>query len=334
MNNFKYTSKLRIFAIISAVIIVAGMALGTVFHVLWGKFFNYEEEFASYKSVTVSYVWVDINGGEDDHLDIGAICDKSFKDAGVKPYYEEVADTSVGEQIEFGFTQKTDTASLEKAVNAINAEIKSATASFNDTVQSRAVLNVQDTVLGDGATFKAGAIALAVVAAVQIVYMLIRFGLSAMYASLAADFHNLALYAALLALCRIPLNTSSIVFGGLLLLATVFGTVMLSEGVKRARKDEANAKLGLSEVVDISAARTFKTNLAFTAFMTIIAVLAVVFGMISALNAAAVLSPVLCAVAAFAVAIYGNTFFTPAVFPVFKKFCDKFFNKPSQKKGN
>lgn len=332
MSNFRFSSKLKILAIISSAIIVVGMILGTVFHFVSGSFFNYSGEYKSFKSVTVNYLWVEVNG-ENNETDIEEIASKAFSDAGIVSYGETCADTGVGNEIIYKFFSSTSNEALDKAVAAINAEIVKATSGFNDLPQSRASWQTEDSLLGGGYVLMMASVALAVVVAVQLIYTAIRFGLSAGALSFVANLHNLALYAAVLALCRIPVASSAIVFGVIVSLITAITVSFTLERAKRNFKDSDNAKLSIEEICDLSAMQTFKGNLALTAFLAITSALAIVGVVISSFSPILMASPVLCALIAFLVCGYGNELFVPAIYPCIKKLCGKKSAKPSQKKA-
>ena len=327
MNNFKFASKLRIFAIISFAIIVLGMALGTVFHFIGGGFFGYGGEYSGYKSVTVSYVYAEFG----EAADVKEICEAEFGKAGIKSFVSTEADNGTSNEITYKFSQKTDDGKLKGAVEGINASLQAAAA--EDTVsQSRASFGTECAILGGGQALSRAAIAVAVIIAVQVLYSLIRYKLSAMCAALIIQLHNAGLFAAVLALCRIPVTSSVMTFAVIGSLVTALCLTVLFENIKRARKDADNAKLSAGELCDLCARRTFKTNLVFCAFLAVAAILVFVFTAISSLSLTVILSASLCALVAFAVSFYGSVIFAPAVYALFGKLSGK-TAEPSQKKG-
>lgn len=335
MNNFKFSSKLRVVAIISSAIIFVGMLLGTVFHFTLGGFFNYGGEYSSYKTVTVTYYWIEVNGGEDGNvLDLNGVCEKAFADAGVSYYVkaQESTDSSMRSVTEYRFLPSTDADALQKASEAINAEIDSY-ASFTDIPLSIATYSDEQAIIGGERVLSMAAVTLAVIVAIHFIYTAIRFGLSAMFTAFAADLHNLALYAAVLALCRVPITSSVLVFAVLAALATAVGTTLTFERLKRNFKDADNAKKSVGEIVDMSAAQTVKTNIALPAFFAICAALIFALMAISSLSPLSVLSGALCALVAFAVCGYGDVMFVPAIYPCLRKLSGKMaVKRPSAKK--
>lgn len=329
MNNFKFTSKLRIFAIVSFVIIVLGMALGTVLHFVSDGFFNYGGEYSSCKTVTVSYVYSEFADSEA----VEDICEKEFGNAGLKYASCTKANNGTSNEITYKFSYGAADKKLDEAVEKINLSLKKATEEFNDITQSRAVWHSEEAVLGGERSLSMAAVALAVIIAVHALYSLLRYKLSAMCTAFAIQIHNFGLFAAILALCRIPVTSSVMTFAVVTALATAFCLTLLFEKIRRVRKDGDNAKLSIEEMCDAGALATFKTNLIFCAFLAVAAVLVFVFTAISAMSVSVILSVSLCALAAFAVSFYGSVVFAPSVYPLFYKMCGK-SAKPSQKKGN
>lgn len=329
MNNFKFASKLKIFAAISFVIIVLGMALGTVFHFIGNGFFNYGGEYSSCKTVNVNYVYSEFGKEED----IITLCETEFEKAGLKSYTSVSASSSTSNNITYKFSYGTDDKALEEAVAAINESIASATKDFNDVTQSRASFQTERTLQGGEKAVSRAAIVLGVIIVIQALYALLRYKLSAMLTSCAIQLHNLGLFAALLALCRVPVTSAAATFAVMAAIVTSVILGLTLEALKRARKDSDNAKLLIDEICDLTSGKAFKTNLLFSAFLAIAAILVYVFTAISALSPVVILSASACALVAFVSSFYGSVFLAPAVYPLFFKMCGK-TAKPSQKKGN
>ena len=334
MNKFKPASKLRIFAIISCALIVIGLALGTVFHFIGNGFFNYDGEYSSYKSITVTYNVVELSGADKTIEDLNAICEDAFESIDVD--YESVfkSDNSAAKGlIEYRFSCSTDSAALKSAQDKINAKIKEVTASLDMNVPvTHAELHTEETILGGGHAVSMAAIALAAIVVVHLIYTMIRYRFSAAFTAIAADLHNIALYAALLALCRVPVSSAVMVFGVLLALATAIGVTYMLERIKRNAKD--NDSLSVEELTNLSAAQTVKVNVALSACLAVVAVLLFAVMAISAMSIMSVLIPACLAVVAFIVTIYGTVMCAPALYCSIKNMGKKFSAKPSQKKGN
>lgn len=333
MIKFKPSSKLRILSIISCALIIIGMVIGTVLHFVGNGFFNYDGEYSSYKTVSVSYNAMEIKNG--DKIDL--ICNQAFESAGVNDYIvTRNSQKELERVIEYRFSKSTESASLKKAVDEINSKIKEEVADIfgdsDDLPRSLAVMHDIDTVVGGGHVTSMAAIALATIVAIQLIYTLIRFRFSAAFTAIVADLHNIALYAALLAICRVPVSSTVMVFAVLVTLVTAIGVTYMLERIKRNNKEFSN--LSVEEVTDMSAGQTFKANIALPAFLAIVAILFFAAMAISAMSVVPVLTPALLIVVGFIVTCYGTVMFAPAVYCFFKNSGKKISLKPSQKKGN
>lgn len=334
MNKFKPASKFRILAIISCALIIIGMALGTVFHFVSNGFFNFDGEYSSYKSVTVPYTIIEVASGEDE-FDLETVCEKAFENAGVK-YYLKKKDTnsiSLNKQLEYFFKSSTDNKALNNAKAEINTKIAELDI-FSGGIKptSRADVHEHNTIIGGGDVTAMAAVVLATVLVAQVILTMIRYRFSAAIAAIAIDLHNLALYAALLALCRVPVSSAVMIFAVIITLATAIGVTYLLEKIKRNTKD--NEKLSVVEVADLSAGQTLVANIVLPAFFIVVAVLLFAAMAVSAASIIAVLTPALLAIVGFVVTIYGTAFFAPAFYSCVKKIGNKISSKPSQKKGN
>lgn len=333
MNKFKPASKFRIFAIVSCVLIVIGMVLGTVFHFVTGDFFNYDGEYSSYKSVSVSYIMIEINSGEE-KLDLEAVCDEAFANAGLKYYLKKTDSNSLSNsgQLEYLFKSSTDSQALKAAKEEINSKIAKLPI-FSDGIQptSRADVHEVQTIIGGAYVTSMAAIVLATIVVAQFICTMMRYRFSAAFTAIAIDLHNLALFAALLALCRVPVSSAVMVFAVIVTLATAIGLTYLLEKIKRNAKE--NEKLSVEEVANLSAEQTLKANIALPTFLVIVAVLLFVAMAISAASVLSVLTPALLAIVGFIVTVYGTALFAPALYCFIKKTGNKIIAKPSQKKG-
>lgn len=324
----KLSSKMRLFAIISSALIVIGLAMGTVFHFISDSFFNYGVEYKDYKSVTVTYYYTEFDGADE----IEQICEKAFEDAGIKNFAVHTGVPNVSNEITYKFSASADDKALSDAVAAINTKISEETSKFNDIPQSRAIYHDEKAVMGGETTLSMAAIVLAVIVAVHAIYSLIRYKLTGLCAAAVAQLHNFALFAAVLALCRIPISSSVLIFAIFVALITAVCVTFTFEKIIRNRKEE-DEKLSISEIADISAGQTFKTNLTFCAFLALAAILFFVLMSVSSMSLTVILSPVLCALSAFVVGFYGSVLFAPSVFVCFNKTFAKSKEKPLKNKS-
>lgn len=322
MNKLKLSSRMHIMIIVSAIVIAIGLAVGLICEFVADGYFNYGNEYKSYQSVTVTYSFVDFKDGND----VKEICDKEFKSAGVK-YYASV-NSEDADYYEFRFSNGTKTEKIKSAVDAINGKINDDTAYSGISLAAYHKVNAK---LGGGYALKFGAIALAASVAFQFIYFIIRYRLTAAFAALLADVHNLGIFVSLLAITRVPVASSVFAFAALTVLMTMIGCSFLFGRVRKNNKNEAFAKLGANEISDISAQESLFSVCVSAVGFGAVALLAFVFLSISALSVTGVLACVFGSLFAAVSAVYGTSFFIPSVYPRFKTIGDKFLQKHGKK---
>ncbi|MDE6001123.1 MAG: hypothetical protein K2G96_02235, partial [Clostridia bacterium] len=185
MNKLKLSSRMHIMIIVSSLVIAIGLAVGLICEFVAGGYFNYGNEYKSYQSVTVTYSYVDFK----DNDSVKEICDSEFKSADISYYASAYSDDSY--YYEFRFSNGTKTEKIQSAVEAINAKIHDDTAYSGLSAATYHKVNAK---LGGGYSLKFGAIALAASVAFQFIYFVIRFRLTAAFAALLADVHNLGIF--------------------------------------------------------------------------------------------------------------------------------------------
>ncbi len=316
MTNLKLSSKMHLFIIITSVLVAAGIAVGLVFNFVFGGYFNFGSEYASYNSVVVDYAYIDY-GSEDA---VREICDKAFDAAGVKYYSTENGETGEGGEFIFKFAKSVNTESIQKAVGVIHSEITKGDVNS----LSHAYFHNVKTKMGGAPALKFGAIALASAIAFQFLYFVIRYRLTMAFAALLANVHNLAIYVSLLAITRVPFGSSAIAFGALTVLTTMIGCCLLFDRMRKNLKEESFAKRGVGEQVDICAGESILNVSVLSVFIAASALIMFVFLSISALSVAVVMTPVFLAVLSAVASIYGTAFFTPSVYARFKTIGDNY----------
>lgn len=328
-TEFKYSSKMHLFIIITCALIAIGVAMGVIFHFVGNGYFNYGADWSGYKSVTVSYEYVDFS----DRSKVVEICDDAFDKAGVTAYSTEWGNPTTGGVIVYKFTLGTDDGKLDTARTAIQAAIEEQVG--GEISLSGAAVHTDTTLLGGGKSLMMCGIAIASIAAFEFLYFLIRYKVSMAFAALLANAHNLALYLSLLAITRIPVGTSVFAFATLVVLLTMIGCCLIFGKLRKNMKDEDYAKYTAFELVDKSANETLKVNGLMAASLAAVAVLMFVLLSISSLSPLAIISPVLCALVVFVTCVYGTLFFLPAVYSRFKLIGEKFKknDRPSKKKA-
>jgi preprotein translocase subunit SecF len=303
MTNFKLSSKKHLFIIICVVIIVIGMAVGTVCQFISGGFFNYGSEFSSYKCVTINYLAAEQT--EDKVLEI---CSDAF--SGVRAYEISTSDVSIGGEIIYKFSTDTDSTVLQAATDKINEALAA------DSGLSTAAFHEAETQVGGSKVLIYASIVAASAAVAQFIYVLCRYKLSAALAALVADIQNLGLFVALVAITRLPVGIEIVALAVLTVFITILATIVFLD---RAKKNGqlASEEMTDEKIVDTSAAEGGKMNFVVLCFLLIAVAVTVIFGVIA--------SPYLTAIVPFAEALlviisvaFGSLFVTPCVYAAFK----------------
>lgn len=316
---------MHLLIIVSSVIIVLGLMIGIICEFAADGYFNYGADWDSYKSVTVSYEYVDVSGGDVEPEDrVKEICDKVFADKGVKKYYLCTSGTtSTGGEINYRFTNYTSSEKLDEAAIAIETEIK-ALQNSGDLKLSHASAHNEIASIGSGKALWRGAVALAAIAAFQFIYFVIRYKLTMALAAMLANVHNLAIFLSLLAITRIPVGTSMFTFAVLTVVLTMIGCGFMFDRMRKNFKNEEFKKLSAFEQVDTSAIECFKLNVIIPACLACVAVIFFVLMSISALSVLAIMAPVFGALISFIACAYGTAVFTPSVYSRFKAIGDDY----------
>lgn len=312
MTKFKVCSKIHLFIIISVILIAIGMAVGTACHFCANGFFNYGEEFSSYKCVTVTYYTSEYKDADA----IRPVCDEALKgfDAYEVSYY---SDNRMGGEIVYKYSTKTDSAKLQAAVDSLNISLDKNNSGLNVASLHEATVNE-----GGSRAIIYASIALASAAAFQFLYFILRYKLRAAFSALLACVHNLGVFVALAAITRIPVGTQFIAFGAAVVLLTMILSCVLLDRTKKNFANEIYAKTERLEVVDTSACEV--RIIGFVAICAL-AVATVVFGIFAAVSQMWIgaLAPYGLALLGLIACFYGALFFTPAVHGAIDGVCEK-----------
>lgn len=322
-TNFKLSSKMHLFIIISSAIIALGLCVGIICQCVANGFFNYSDDYSNYRSITVSYEDTDFSGKDEEPVNaIKEVCKKAFNEVGVSYYTVSHGDTQTGGTVVYKFVYSSDQGKLEQAVAVINNEIN-AIVEGSATNYNGAVANTSVSLLGGGKTIAMASIALSACLVFHFIYFVIRFRLTMALGALLADVHNLALFLMIMALCRIPVGSSIAVYAVLTVVITVIGTCFLFDRVRKNSKDEELKKLTALELVDRSADESFVINTVMPACLATVSVILFVLTSISSLSPLAIVSPVLASLISFICCAYGTAIFTPSVYSRFKLIADE-----------
>ncbi|MGN0823675.1 MAG: hypothetical protein ACI4MB_01250 [Candidatus Coproplasma sp.] len=308
MTNLKVCKRLHVFIFISVLFIAIGMAIGTICHFVANGFFNYGGEFSSYKSISATYY----NSENKPDTDFKSICNQAI--SGVKPIEVSYTVCDIGEEIVYKFSANTDDAKLQAAVAAINA-------SFTD-LESGAILHEGVVNEGGAKNIVYAAIALASAAAFQFLYYVLRYKLRAAFSALLACVHNLGIYAALLAVTRIPVGTEAVAIGAAVVLITMILSGLLFDRTRKNFKNEKYAKTDRVEVVETSASEIRNITVISLIALAIVAVVLGAFAAISAMYIGAY-APAIVALLGVIACCYGSVFFTPAVHGAIDVCCER-----------
>lgn len=321
MTKFKVCSKIHLFIIISVLFITIGMAIGTVCHFCANGFFNYGDEFSSYKCVTVTYYTSEYKDADA----IKPVCEQALKgfNAYEVSYY---SDNRMGGEIVYKYSPKTDSAKLQAAVDSLNTALDKNQSGLN-------VASLHEATVSEGGSraITYAAIALASAAAFQLIYFVFRYKLRAALSALLACVHNLGVFVALAAVTRIPVGAQFIAFGAAVVLLTMILSCVLFDRTRKNFASELYAKTERTEVVDTSACEV--RIISFVAICAL-AVAAVVFGVFAAISQLWIgaLAPYALALLGLIACFYGALFFTPAVHGAIDGVCEK-FNKSTKSGG-
>ena len=324
MTKLKLSSKMHLFIIISVAVVFIGFLVGIICQFVAGGFFNYGAEFKSYNTDEINYAYVDFSEEEK----VVEICDGVFDKAGVSYYNCASGDTSDGGKIIFRFSAGSDEKTLADAANAIQTLLNG----DKESSQSYAAFHKVQTTLNGGRVLTYTSIAIASAVVLQLIYYIVRYKLTMALGALLANFHNLALYVALLAMTRIPVGLSAVAFAALTVLFTMIATGYMFDRYRRNLKKENFAKLDGDEQTDICVRESLVNSLYPAIGVAVLAVILFVMLSVSAMSVVGVISPVVLSVLAVASAIYGSMFFMPPVYTRIKRIGDAVKNR--SKKNN
>ena len=328
-TNFKLSSKMHLLIIISSAIIAIGLLVGIVCQCVANGFFNYGDDYANYKSVSVTYQATDFSGKDEEPVEyVKQICEAAFENEGVKSYHVAVGED--GNTIICKFVNSTDSDKLNAAKDAINAklaeEVEGDAIAYN-----YATASTVETLLGGGKAIAMAAVAISVCIVLHFIYFVIRYKLTMAFGAILADFHNLALFLMLMALTRIPVGSSIATFAVITVVLTMIGTCFFFDRTRKNFKAEDLKKLTAFEIVDKSADESFIINTVMPACLATVSVVAFILLSISSLSPLSIISAVLCSFICFISCAYGTTFFVPSVYSRFKLIGDNVKNKARAK---
>lgn len=309
MSKFHYGKKLPLFAVISALLIIAGAVMIGIF--------GFNRVASTEKVIEVSYDAIVTISKQEEKLE--GICESAFSAQGLKVTDKQTSigrDTSyLGETgdklITYKFSSNASEAAMNNAVAAIRSQAES---QFGEAdVYARAYVAENEQFY---TAIWRGAVALGVAAIVALVYVAIRYGIDSAIAGLIAVINDTLLAVALLALTRIPVYAyTPVLFAGLAAVFSVILWITQCAKMKANFKDPSYQTLSAGEAVAQSCQSSFKTVLLF------VIPFAAVFAIFGAVASAGVRLFFLPALLPLAVSVYSSMLLAPAVYvPLKAKF--------------
>lgn len=307
----KTVGKFKLWAILSALVIVAGIVILAVFG------FNPDTTVSDVKTLSVELEsYVDISDARVES--VKEICESEFEKAGLKDAYTVKADMSNGGELLYVFDKNTDDAKLNEAKDAIGAALNAA--SEGDGALSGAFFYVSTgsenaiAVVPSGYIWR-GALAGAVILLVIFVYVSVRYKLNMGIAGTVSSLVGALLTLAVVALVRIPVTTSVAYIGAFALLFTALTSMLTFNKMRENFKTDEYKAMSAEEAVSSSVQTK---SVLFFALLSIIALVLV--------GAIAVTSVRWFAVAALVAVVMGtfsSLIFMPAMYLPMKKISDK-----------
>ncbi len=305
MTKIKYTAMTKFVMILSALLVVIGLAVGLVCQFTGGTFFNKGSDVSSYQSVVVEYSTIEF-----DEEDITAICQEQFKANGIS-FSNPVTDED--KHLIYTFAETVDSAKLQNAVTAIDKAIGEKSESGLRTV----AYHNTDTLVGGTNALVYAAIAAAVAVALTFVYLAIRYGINLSLSSLFTTLHNLVVFLAVIAFTRIPVGSMVIALALCNVVATTLFTALFSNRMKKNAKVDTIKAMPSLEQVDATANQSGVIVMAVTAAVAVAMLL--VGGLVAIVTmSTSVLFPALAAAISVVVAGYGSATFNVCVYSRFK----------------
>lgn len=309
MSKFRFGKGLPVFAVVSAVVIIAGIILSILLS------FNYIS--ANERTVEVSYdAVISIADKEEDFQ---KMCETAFRENGVsvrdKQTGAELDSQSLGDTGVKLIVYKFAAGESENALkNAADTILRNAQANYADADVSVSVHNSVDTRFYE-ASWR-GAVALAVAAIVALVYVGIRYGVACALTGLVGVVNDTLFTLGIFVIARIPVYAyAPLLFAGLsAVLSVVFWTLQCFK-LRENGKDPSFATLSAKDAVAQSCAGSYKSVLLLAASI------AAAFAVIGAVAAAGTRLFFLCALIPLAVSLYSSLLLLPAVLsPIKEKF--------------
>ncbi len=291
------TSKFHLIVIITCIAIAIGAAVGTICHFVAGGFFNYGVEYASTKSVSVTYYVTDYSAKE-----VKEICEEQLSSVGAYTLTESESNA----MMEYTFSASVDAEKLADAVKAINTKL-----SEGEGINLASV-HENEALVSNVNVYVWCGVAIASIVVLQALYLLIRYKLFMALTNLITNAVSFILFVALLAATHLPIGSyiAPVVLVGTLI--TMICSQLYFAKARAMLKAEDADKLVFEQVCEDAAKASFM-NIAV--FCGVILVCSLIIAGVLAITGAIAYSAIAVAVALAAVVSWWiSAVATPAVY--------------------
>ena len=303
----KTIGKWKIWAIVAAVVLLAGVIVSAIFG------FNLSSTVDDTKTVTVR---VESYLSEPQAAKVENICIAEFNKVGAYTDYEVEASIANGKVKEYVYTfdANTSRATLETAQGKIKAAFESEESLkglfLYVTVNENATIGI----LAKGFVWRA-ALAFAVATVALFIYSAIRHKVAQGLLVTGVTVLGTALAVVLVGLVRIPVTTTIVYAFAFAFIYSAFGALTFAASVKSGLKDPENAEKSVEEIVVSSVAVKETVIFAGALLLALILVGAIAITAVSWLAVAAIIGLV--------AGLYTTLIFLPSVYLPVKKCADK-----------
>ena len=303
-----------IFGIICAIVIVAGMTVGTICHFFAGGFFNYGSEFSSYTSVVVTYSTAEY-AGDAKIEQLKANCDEKL--AGFSCYEFSMGEKLTGGELVYKYSADVDGQALAKAVEEINATIDPGDSGLNYAV----VHSDSRTFVGGSKVIIFASVAISCGIVFQFIYFIFRYKLRSALTALLSGVVNLGLFVSLVAITRLPVGAELIALSAAVVLLTMIGSCVFLDRAKKNFRKEKKKKTDRADVVAVSGSESRKINLVTVLALAVAVIVLALCGII-AFAGVTVLVPYAVTILGLASCCFGTLAVMPAAHTFFDGVCE------------
>lgn len=292
----------HIAVIVSILIIVIGMAVGTICHFVSDGFFNYGDEFSSYKSIEVTTSAIEDLSGDA----VQQIAEDELSSLGAYEVSFSLASGTVPNTVIYKFSVSLSDSQISSAVSSIEARFEA------EGMEDATVVSHYNEGLSGGIwQLNWAVVALASAVVFQAIYFAIRLKPGMAISAICSQLAVVGVYASLLAITRCSVGLEAVAFAALAVIITMICNGVFFNRVKNSFKDEANAKAEKLDLVAEGARSTSKINAFVCIAAAIMTVIFAIFAMIASPSVATLLPYVACLISIVACA-YTFCVFAPA----------------------